>query len=123
MRKPETNKEFIARLAGHHNIMKEVFIIAAIDSYARQVAESDLLEHGLIDGATWQKIARDMLATIASRGERESKALSWESWLARVESILGDSLTIGDERQAREMYDEGESADDFAAYFGAYCNA
>lgn len=120
MRKPETNKEFIIRLAGYNNVLKEAFIISAIDSYARQVAESEPMEHGLIDGVAWQQIARDMLATIANRGARESEALSWDSWLARVESILGDSLTIGDTRRAREMYDEGESVEDCAAYYGAY---
>lgn len=117
MRKPETNKEFIIRLAGYNNVLKEAFILSAIDSYARQVAESKPIEHGIIDGIAWQQIARDMLSTIAGRGERESKALSWEAWLAQVESILGDSLTIGDERQAREMYNEGDSVEDCADHF------
>lgn len=122
MRKPETNLEFIARLAGY-DPMRQAFIISAIDSYARQVAESEPMEHGFIDGRAWQQYAQALLRDIGAREERANQSATWERWLAQVESILGDSLTIGDERQAREMYDEGESAEDCAAYYGAYCNA
>ena len=67
MRKPETNKEFIARLAGYNNVLKEAFIISAIDSYARQVAESEPIEHGLIDGIAWQQVAREILKDLETR--------------------------------------------------------
>lgn len=67
MRKPETNLEFIARLAGYNNVLKEAFIISAIDSYARQVAESERIEHGLIDGAAWQQVAREILKDLETR--------------------------------------------------------
>ncbi len=65
-RKPESNQAFIKRLADN-NILKEVFIIAAIDSYARQVAESEPIEDGFIDGAAWQQVAREILKDLETR--------------------------------------------------------
>ncbi len=65
-RKPESNQAFIKRLADN-NILKEVFIIAAIDSYARQVADSERMEHGFIDGAAWQQVAREILKDLETR--------------------------------------------------------
>lgn len=118
MRKPETNLEFIARLAGH-DPMRQAFIISAIDSYSRLVAESEPMEHGFIDGVAWQQYAQAILRDIGAREDRANQSATWERWLARVEAILGDSLTIGDTEQAREMYDDGESIDDCADYFRA----
>lgn len=125
MRKPETNREFIARLAGY-DPMRQAFIISAIDSYARQVAESEPMEHGFIDGVAWQQYAQAILRDIGAREERASQSATWERWLARVEEILAEyklDLTIGDTDQARDMYDDGQSVEDCAEYFGAYCMA
>ena len=66
MRKPESNQAFIKRLAGN-NILKEAFILSALDSYSRQVAESEPVEDGLINGAAWQQIAREILKELESR--------------------------------------------------------
>ena len=66
MRKPESNQAFIKRLAAN-NILKEAFILSAIDSYARLVTESEPMEHGLIDGIAWQQVAREILKDLAAR--------------------------------------------------------
>lgn len=65
-RKPESNQAFIKRLA-NNNILKEAFIIAAIDSYARQVADLEPVEDGLINGVTWRQCAREILKDLETR--------------------------------------------------------
>ena len=74
-RKPETNQAFVKRIMSH-DIMKQVFIIAAIDSYAREVAngaaiESELgenaFDYGFISGAAWRQCAQSVLDDLASR--------------------------------------------------------
>jgi len=65
-RKPESNQAFIKRLAGN-NILKEAFIISAIDSYAREIANSAPIEHGFINGEAWKACAQSVLDDLASR--------------------------------------------------------
>ena len=66
MKKPETNQAFVKRIMSH-DILKEAFIIAAIDSYARHVAESEPIEHGFIDGRAWQQCAQAILDDMNAR--------------------------------------------------------
>jgi hypothetical protein len=65
-RKPESNQAFIKRLAGN-NILKEAFIISAIDSYAREIANGAPIEDGLIHSVTWRQCAREILNDLESR--------------------------------------------------------
>ena len=66
MRKPETNQAFVKRIMAH-DIMKEAFIIAAIDSYARQVSQSEPMAHGFIDGHAWKQCAQSILDDMNAR--------------------------------------------------------
>ena len=65
-RKPETNQAFVTRLM-KQGVLEQAFIISAIDSYARLVKESAPIEHGLIDGRSWQIVADCMLASLKAR--------------------------------------------------------
>lgn len=65
-RKPESNQAFIKRIMSH-DIMKEVFILAAIDVYAREIANSAPIEHGFINGEAWKACAQSVLDDLASR--------------------------------------------------------
>ena len=66
MPKPMSNKQLLKRLAGD-DFLSEVFILTAVESYAKQVLDSAPLEHGLINGDSWQQIAKDMLCAIDAR--------------------------------------------------------
>ena len=65
-RKPETNQAFV-KIIMSHDIMKEAFIIAAIDAYAREIANSEPIEHGFINGEAWKACAQSVLDDLASR--------------------------------------------------------
>ena len=64
--KPETNQAFIKRIMSH-DILKEAFIIAAIDSYAREIANGAPIEHGFIDGKAWKACAQSVLDDMNAR--------------------------------------------------------
>ena len=65
-RKTETNTAFVKRIMSR-DILTEAFIIAAIDSYARHVAESEPIEHGFIDGAAWKARALSVVEELKNR--------------------------------------------------------
>ena len=115
MRKPETNIEFLKRIMSV-DALKQAFIISAIDSYARHVAESEPIEHGFIDGCAWKDCAQQVLSDLANRGQFSGTA-SFEQWSGHIDKILADhdeSITVGDSRQLHERYWEGEDSHEVA---------
>jgi hypothetical protein len=66
MKKPESNIAFVTRLM-KHDALAQVFILSAIDVYARLVQESEPMEHGLIDGVAWKSVAESMSKELNNR--------------------------------------------------------
>ena len=64
--KPETNINFVKRVMSHDSLM-QMFVISALDVYARQILEAEPIEHGLIDGRAWQVCAQSMLDELNAR--------------------------------------------------------
>lgn len=65
MPKLKTNEQKLRKLMnyGKHGAMTQVFIMCAVEYYAKQCinAKPEDLTNGLIDGAYWQAIAADVL--------------------------------------------------------------
>ncbi len=59
----ETNEEFVVRLMnfGPFGAMQQIFILTAIENYAKAVVAAPPMEHGLIDGMTWKKCGEWLL--------------------------------------------------------------
>lgn len=66
MKKPETNTAFVKRIMSD-DLFKQMFVIAALDVYARQVLATEPMEHGFIDGVAWKKCAESVLSDLSAR--------------------------------------------------------
>ena len=115
MRKSENNVEFIARIMSG-DFFQQAFVIAAVDSYARQIANSESTENGLINGDVWRSCAQDILKTLETRFTASNGA-SWAQWESDVEATLeahGESITVGDSKELHNQYTAGEDSQDVA---------
>ena len=66
MQKPISNSALIKRLA-NNDIMREAFILSAIDNYSRLVIDNDPIKHGLINGDYWLALAKDIQKELNAR--------------------------------------------------------
>lgn len=115
MRKTENNVEFITRIMSG-DFFQQSFVIAAVDSYARQVAHSEPTENGLINGDVWKSCAQDILKNLETRFTASNGA-SWAQWESDVEATLeahGESITVGDSKELYKQYVDGEDSQDVA---------
>ena len=69
---PETNVEFVTRLMEYcpYGALGQVFLIQAIDEYARQVASAATIEgNDLISGEVWKKVGTWVHRELTARFE------------------------------------------------------
>jgi len=65
-RKPETNAAFVKRIMSQDSLM-QMFVISALDVYARQILAAEPIEHGLLDGKAWKICAQSMIDELKAR--------------------------------------------------------
>lgn len=65
----ETNTKFVKRLMefSPQGALSQVFILAAIEHYAKEVAENEPIEHPLINGEAWKACAENILSELAAK--------------------------------------------------------